>query len=109
MALNDYFKTKNITVFAVSMERDKVKWKKFIAEFKMEKFLNGIDIHKNPQTQKEEYYTDFRNTYDVYSTPLVYILDKSKRIIGKRIPVDKIKEFIEFYENKIKQLNAIKK
>jgi hypothetical protein len=45
----------------------------------------------------------------VYSTPLVYILDKSKRIIGKRIPVDKIKEFIEFYENKIKQLNAIKK
>jgi peroxiredoxin len=109
VALNDYFKTKNITVFAVSMERDKVKWKKFIAEFKMEKFLNGIDIHKNPQTQKEEYYTDFRNTYDVYSTPLVYILDKSKRIIGKRIPVDKIKEFIEFYENKIKQLNTLKK
>jgi peroxiredoxin len=109
VALSEYFKSKNISVFAVSMERDKVKWKKFIAEFKMEKFLNGIDIHKNPQTQKEEYYTDFRNTYDVYSTPLVYILDKSKKIIGKRIPVDKIKDYMEFYENKMKLITTVKK
>ncbi|MHA8066126.1 DUF4369 domain-containing protein [Aquirufa sp. ROCK2-A2] len=109
VALNDYFKSKNIQVHAVSMERDKSKWLKFISEFKISGYLNGIDIHKNPQTGKEEYYTDFRNTYDVYSTPMVYILDKSKRIIGKRIPVEKIKEFLEFYENKQKQLATLKK
>jgi hypothetical protein len=77
-------------------------WKKFIAEFKIQSWINGIDIHKNVKTGKEEYFTDFRNTFDVYSTPIVYILDKNKRIIGKRIPVDKIQEFIEFTEKKSK-------
>jgi peroxiredoxin len=109
VALTDYFNSKNVSVFAVCMERDKSKWLKFITEFKIEKYLNGIDIHKNPQTGKEEYYTDFRNTYDVYSTPQVFILDKSKRIVGKRIPVDKIKDYLEFYENRLKQMTSIKK
>lgn len=101
LALNDFFKKKNVSVLAVSMERDKAKWLKFISEFKISSFVNGIDIHKNPSNGKEEYYTDFRNSFDVYSTPTIYILDKMKRIIGKRIPVDKIKEFLEFHEKKI--------
>jgi thiol-disulfide isomerase/thioredoxin len=101
LALNGFFKAKNVSVLAVSMERDKAKWLKFISEFKISSFVNGIDIHKNPSNGKEEFYTDFRNSFDVYSTPTVFILDKSKRIIGKRIPVDKIKEYIEFYEKKV--------
>ncbi|MFM6948339.1 MAG: DUF4369 domain-containing protein [Aquirufa sp.] len=111
LALNDFFKSKNVSVLAVSMERDKAKWLKFISEFKIASFYNGIDIHKNPNNGKEEYYTDFRNSFDVYSTPTVYIVDKAKRIIGKRIPVDRIKEYLEFYEKKMasNSLSSIKK
>ncbi len=95
-----YFKAKNITVFAACIVRDKVLWKKFIEEFKIQNWKNGIDIHMNAKSGKEEYYTDFQKTFDAYSTPVVYILDKSKNIIGKRIPVDKIQDFLKFYENK---------
>ena len=101
-ALNDYFKSKNIGVIASSIVRDKQAWKKFIAEFKIGSWLNGIDIHINPQTGKEEYYTDFKNTFDVYSTPVVYVLDQQKKIVGKRIPVENLKEFIQYLENKRK-------
>lgn len=104
LAQNAYFKSKGIQVFAASIVRDMDLWKKFISEFKIQSWINGIDIHKNPKSGKEEYYTDFRNTFDVYSTPIVYILDKNKKIIGKRIPVDKIQEFIEFTEKKSKSL-----
>jgi len=100
LAQQAYFKSKGIQVFAASIVREMDVWKKFIAEFKIQSWINGIDIHKNVKTGKEEYFTDFRNTFDVYSTPIVYILDKNKRIIGKRIPVDKIQEFIEFTEKK---------
>ena len=100
LAQQAYFKSKGIQVFAASIVREMDLWKKFIAEFKIQSWINGIDIHKNIKTGKEEYFTDFRNTFDVYSTPIVYILDKNKRIIGKRIPVDKIQEFIEFTEKK---------
>ena len=101
-ALNDYFKSKNIGVVASSIVRDKQAWKKFITEFKIGSWLNGIDIHINPQTGKEEYYTDFKNTFDVYSTPVVYVLDQQKKILGKRIPVENLKEFIQYLENKHK-------
>ena len=103
IAQKDYFKTKNIAILAACITRDKDQWKKFIAEFNIGTWYNGIDVHIDPKTKKEVYYTDFRNTFDAYSTPVVYILDKSKNIIGKKIPVDKIQDFIGFYESQRKK------
>ena len=102
VALNDFFKSKNIGVVASSIVRDKQAWKKFISEFKIGSWVNGIDVHLNPKSGKEEYYTDFRNTFDVYSTPVVYVLDQQKRIVGKRIPVENLKDFIQYLEAKRK-------
>ena len=90
-------KSKNVKVIAASIDRTPEKWKKFIKEFKLEELIHGIDIHKNPQTGKEEYYTDFKNNFDVYSTPVVYVLDKDKKIIAKRLPVEQIEDFIDFH------------
>lgn len=104
MAQVDYFKSKNISVLATSIARNKKQWTDFIKEFKMESVYNGIDIHPNPKTGKDEYYTDFIKKFDIYSTPIIYILDKNKRIIGKKIPTDKIQDFISFYENRQKEL-----
>lgn len=101
VGLNEFFKTKNATVFAASILREKLEWKKFIDEFKIQNWYNGVDIHLNSKTGKEEFYTDFRNTFDIYSTPVIYVLDKNKKIIGKRIPIENLKDFIEFYENKL--------
>jgi len=101
VALNDYLKTKSAIVFAVSILREKEQWKKFIAEFKIQNWYNGVDVHVNSKTGKEEYYTDFKNTFDIYSTPIIYVLDRNKKIIGKRIPIESLKDFIEFHENKL--------
>ena len=90
-------KTKNVKVIAASIDRTPIKWKKFIKEFKLEELIHGIDIHKNPQSGKEEYYTDFKNTFDVYATPVVYVLDKDKKIIAKRLPVEQVEDFINFH------------
>ena len=102
LQLDPFFKKKNVAVYAACLVRDKKMWREFIETFKIQHWKNGIDIHINAKTGKEEYYTDFLNTYDAYATPVVYILDKNKKIIGKRIPVDKIEEFINFYERKTK-------
>ena len=90
-------KSKNVKVIAASIDRTPVKWKKFIKEFKLEELIHGIDIHKNPQTGKEEYYTDFKNNFDVYATPVLYVLDKDKKIIAKRLPLEQIEDFIDFH------------
>ncbi|MDZ7897314.1 MAG: DUF4369 domain-containing protein [Arcicella sp.] len=94
-------KTKNVRVVAASIERSPAKWKKFINEFKLQDMIHGIDIHKNPQTGKEEYYTDFKNTFDVYATPVVYVLGKDKKIIAKRLPVEQIEDFVDFHRRQV--------
>ncbi len=90
-------KTKNVKVIAASIDRAPIKWKKFIQEFKLQELIHGIDIHKNPQTGKEEYYTDFKNSFDIYATPVIYVLDKDKKIIAKRLPVEQVEDFIDFH------------
>ena len=98
VAQKEYLKSKGVSVIAASIVREKDKWKKFISEFKTNDFFNGIDIHKNLTTGKEEYYTDFLNTFDVYSTPVIYLLDAKKNILVKRIGVEDLKPFLEYYE-----------
>ena len=51
--------------------------------------------------------TDFKNIYDIYSTPVVYLLDENKRILAKRIGVEQLEDFYDNYF-KDKLGNAVK-
>jgi len=48
---------------------------------------------------------NFRDIYDIYSTPVVLVLDKDKKILGKRIGVEQIEEFISDMEKREKESN----
>jgi predicted porin len=78
-----------VTIYNVSIAYDTKKMNNFVHTYKTEPLLNLWDA-------KGKYY--FRNNFDVYSTPTNYILDKDKKIIARRIPVDKLEDFINFYE-----------
>ena len=78
---------KGIEVFAVCTQSDREKWEKYIADHGLS-WINGWD----PQRLSR-----FDYFYNVESTPLVYILDRNKRIIAKRIAVTDIGPFIESY------------
>jgi hypothetical protein len=41
--------------------------------------------------------TDFKNTYDIYATPVIYILDENKKILAKRIGVEQLPDFFDNY------------
>jgi thiol-disulfide isomerase/thioredoxin len=86
----DSLKTKkSIEVFAVGIESDMDVWKKYIRENKLD-WINVSDLYNQ---------TGFRNFYDIYSTPVIYLLDDRKRIIAKRLDADKLSEFIENIES----------
>jgi hypothetical protein len=44
--------------------------------------------------------TNFRKLYDIYSTPVIYLLDENKKILAKRLNIEQIKEFINDLEKK---------
>jgi hypothetical protein len=43
---------------------------------------------------------DFHDLYDIYSTPVFYLLDDQKRIVGKRFGVAQLKEILDFEEKR---------
>jgi thiol-disulfide isomerase/thioredoxin len=88
--LRDYYlkaKNEGVEVFAVCTISDKQLWSKYIEENKLT-WINGWDPDR---TSHFDYY------YNVQTTPMVYILDKNKKIIAKKISVDDIPSFIETY------------
>lgn len=88
--LRDYYnkaKNENIEVFAICTTSDKAKWTKYIEENKLQ-WINGWD----PQRKSH-----FDFYYNIQSTPLVYILDRNKKIIAKKLNVEDISSFIDNY------------
>ena len=85
----DKYKTKDILVYSIAtvnyQEIDK--WKAFIKE----KDLNFINV-ADPYVE-----TNFRTIYDIASTPQIYVLDKNKKIIAKRLGAEQLEEFFFNY------------
>lgn len=74
-------------VFAVCTTGEKEKWSKYIEENKIT-WINGWDPQRSSR---------FDFYYNVQATPLIYILDRNKKIIAKKISVEDIEGFIDNY------------
>jgi thiol-disulfide isomerase/thioredoxin len=85
-------KNDNIEVFAVCTTSDKAKWSKYIEENKLT-WINGWDPARS---------SHFDTYFNVQSTPMVYILDKNKKIIAKKLGVEDIGSFIDNYRKYFK-------
>ncbi len=82
----------SLEVFAVCTTADKAKWTKYIEDNKLT-WINGWDPDRK---------THFDFYYNVQSTPLVYILDRNKKIIAKKLAVEDIGSFIDNYRKYFK-------
>ena len=80
----------SLQVFAVHTGKESKEWKKHVIENKLP-FIHVSDLKQ---------FSNFRQLYDVYSTPVVYLLDKEKIIQAKRIAVDKIEPIINTLEKR---------
>ena len=84
-----YDKAKNdgIEVFSVCTTGNKAEWTKYIEENGLS-WINGWDPNRS---------TRFDYYYNIQSTPMIYILDRNKKIIAKKLSVDDIPSFIDNY------------
>jgi len=83
----DKYRDKGVKIFAVYTQTEKGPWEKFIEEHDLFEWINVYDPY---------YRSNFRNLYDIYSTPTIYVLDRNKKIIGKRIGVEQLPGFIDY-------------
>jgi thiol-disulfide isomerase/thioredoxin len=112
-------KARNVEVYSVgkAIGKDFESWKKFIRENKLD-FLNVAVTDKLYQLAKDKpeslvplYPGDkdkpttleslnYQTTYDIFSTPKVFVLDKDKKIIAKSLSMSQIEDLLDNLQNK---------
>ena len=77
----------DVKVFSICTEIELDKWRKFVNEKGISDWINVAD-----STLMR---VNFRELYDIKSTPKLFILDKNKKIIGKGIGAEQLPEFMD--------------
>lgn len=80
------FSPHGLKVFAVDTHTDKKQWEEFIEKNGLFDFINCWDPNR-----QSNYWT----YYNVFATPVMYILDKDKKIIAKSLAVDQMVDLLK--------------
>ena len=93
------WKKHGVKIFAVltpdSKQNVLVEWAKFIKDHDLYGWTN---VHKTKEMEDADYAAQkpgFRQLYDITSTPSLYLLDKEKRIIGKKLTLLQLNDLLE--------------
>lgn len=102
------WESKGLKVFSVEGELENDKWIKFVREHN----LDWMNVSDTPEIMQQDSATkliwngtttlqslNFRKTYDVNSTPKVYLMDKDHKIIAKQLSAEQIDGLLEKLES----------
>lgn len=105
-------KARNIEVFAVgkAIGEDFAKWKKFIRDNHLS-FVNVAlteALYKSALENANQFvpkYTNieslnYQTSFDIYSTPRVFVLDKNKKIIAKSVSISQLEDLMDRLQGK---------
>jgi peroxiredoxin len=85
-------------VYAVYSEEEWDKWKKWLREHKSPWINVGNIKMKSP----------YQLLYDVETTPMIYIIDRDKKIIAKKIGLEQVTGFLRDYQQLQRQGDTVK-
>ncbi len=80
------FRDKGLEVYAIYSMDNKTEWTEFLTKNDLYDWINVWDEHDVSQ---------FKVLLDARTTPGVYVLDKDKKIVAKKMTVEQIKAFME--------------
>ncbi|MDR1756269.1 MAG: DUF5106 domain-containing protein [Culturomica sp.] len=87
----DVFAPLGLKVFAVMTQTDKKDWEEFVEKYELFDFINTWDPNR-----QSNYWT----IYNVFTTPVIYLLDKDKKIIAKNLTTEQIVDLLKREYNK---------
>ncbi len=89
------WKTKGVKVVGMKTEGTMDQWLKFIHEHNLK---DWIHVYQTQEMKDADYAAGrpgYRQLYDVYQTPMLYLLDRDKRIIAKKLNYQQLHELLQ--------------
>ena len=88
------WKKEGVEVYAVKTEGTKEEWLKFIKDHHLDGWKHVYPAPGKDEAEIAAGRPGYKQLYDVYQTPMLYLLDKDKRIIAKKLTYLQINEVI---------------
>jgi hypothetical protein len=88
------WKNEGVAVYGVKVDGSNEEWKKFIQEHKLKGWHHVYQLQSQADADEKAGKAGYRQLYDVYTTPLLYLLDEHKRIVAKKLTYQQIDEII---------------
>lgn len=89
------WKNKNVHIYAVMTETDTAAWTKYIADHNLGYWTHVYQTTEMMMEEKKQQQPSFKQLYDITQTPTLYLLDKDKRIIAKKLTPLQLNEMLE--------------
>lgn len=89
------WKKHGVKLYGVMTDGGKEAWMKFIRDHKLKEWIH---VHQLQEVKEAEYNAGkpgYKQLYDVYQTPVLYLLDKDKNIIAKKLNYSQLDDFLE--------------
>lgn len=91
---NAKWKNQGVAIYGVKTDGSKAEWLKFIADHHLSGWKHVYPSAAKEEEDMREQRPGYKQLYDVYQTPMLYLLDKDKRIIAKKLTYLQIDEVI---------------
>ncbi len=94
------WKQEGVAVYGVMVDGGKPAWLNYIRDNNLKDWIHVYETSAQRDAGYAAGKANYRQLYDVYQTPIIYLLDKDKRIIAKKLTYDQVDEVLDM---KLKQ------
>lgn len=88
------WKAMGIKIYGVMVDGGKAAWTAYIRDNKLEGWTHVYETAEQREAISAAGKPGYKQLYDVYQTPVLYLLDKEKRIIAKKLTYQQVDEVI---------------
>ena len=88
------WKNQGVKIYGVMVDGGMNNWTKFIREHQLNDWVHVYQTKDQQESEAAAGKPGFRQLYDVYQTPVIYLLDKDKRIIAKKLNFEQVDEVL---------------
>ena len=89
------WKKLGVKIYGVLTENEKEKWLEFIHQHNLKYWIHVYQTEESKKAERANQQASFKQLYDVTQTPTLYLLDKDKRIIAKKLTFQQIDDMLE--------------
>jgi hypothetical protein len=88
------WKNMGVQLYGVMVDGGKENWVKYIKENNLKGWNHVYETAKQKDAVSAAGKPGYKQLYDIYQTPVLYLLDKDKRIIAKKLTYQQIDEVL---------------